>query len=68
MLQSVEGIYKQGKIELLEAPIDVEESRVIITFLKTKSRPESPKMMSFGMFSGNNQSTEEDFHLAEFHG
>ncbi len=25
-------------------------------------------MIGFGMFSGSNQSTEADFHLAEFHG
>ncbi|MEG3437128.1 hypothetical protein V0288_08360 [Pannus brasiliensis CCIBt3594] len=68
MLQSVEGIYKQGKIELLEAPIDVEESRVIVTFLETENRQKSPKFMFFGMFSGNKKSTDEDFHLAEFQG
>jgi hypothetical protein len=33
MLKSVEGIYKDGKVELLETPDDVEEARVIITFL-----------------------------------
>lgn len=35
MLQSVEGIDKQGRIELLEIPKNVEESRVIITFFDT---------------------------------
>jgi uncharacterized membrane protein len=33
MLKSVEGIYKDGKVELLETPKDVTEARVIITFL-----------------------------------
>ena len=34
MLKSVEGIYRQGKIELLEPPADVrDETRVIVTFL-----------------------------------
>jgi hypothetical protein len=33
MLKSVEGIYKDGKVELLETPDDVEEARVIVTFL-----------------------------------
>jgi hypothetical protein len=28
----------------------------------------SRSMISFGMFSGSNQSTEADFKLAEFHG
>ncbi|WP_341734527.1 hypothetical protein [Microcoleus sp. EPA2] len=33
MLQSVEGIYRNGKIELLEMPADIEEAQVIVTFL-----------------------------------
>ncbi|WP_333363145.1 hypothetical protein [Microcoleus sp. N3A4] len=33
MLQSVEGIYRNGKIELLETPTDIEEAQVIVTFM-----------------------------------
>jgi hypothetical protein len=34
MLKSVEGIYRDGKIELLEAaPPDVAVARVVVTFL-----------------------------------
>jgi hypothetical protein len=33
MLQSVEGIYRNGKIELLETPADMEEAQVIVTFM-----------------------------------
>jgi hypothetical protein len=34
MLKSVEGIYRDGKIELAEAPSDVQDdTRVIVTFL-----------------------------------
>lgn len=29
----MEGIYRDGKIELLETPTNVEEARVIVTFL-----------------------------------
>ena len=35
MLQSIEGIYRDGKIELLQKPPDVTQSRVIITFLSS---------------------------------
>ena len=31
--KSFEGIYKHGKVELLETPEDVEEARVIVTFV-----------------------------------
>jgi hypothetical protein len=33
MLQSVEGILRDGKVELLEMPGGVKEARVIVTFL-----------------------------------
>jgi hypothetical protein len=33
MLKSVEGIYRDGKVESLERPQDVDEARVIVTFL-----------------------------------
>ena len=33
MLKTVEGIYRNGKVELLESPPDVIEARVVITFL-----------------------------------
>ncbi|BAZ15389.1 hypothetical protein NIES4071_72610 [Calothrix sp. NIES-4071] len=36
MLQTIEGIYKDGKIELAEIPQGVKESRVFVTFLETK--------------------------------
>ena len=36
MLKSVEGVYRDGKIELTEIPGDVQdETRVIVTFLET---------------------------------
>jgi hypothetical protein len=31
--KTVGGIYRDGKIELLETPVDVDEARVIVTFL-----------------------------------
>ena len=33
MLKSVHGIYRGGKIELDEVPVEVEEADVIVTFL-----------------------------------
>ena len=33
MLNSIEGIYRNGKIELLEAPPQEFETRVLVTFL-----------------------------------
>lgn len=34
MIKSVEGIYRKGRIDLIEAPEDVlDETRVVVTFL-----------------------------------
>jgi hypothetical protein len=33
MMKSVAGIYRDGKVELLESPEGLEETRVIVTFL-----------------------------------
>ena len=36
MLKSVEGVYRAGRIQLLEEPEDVNEARVIVTFLEPR--------------------------------
>ena len=33
MSKTVEGIYRNGKVELLEPPPEVTEARVVVTFL-----------------------------------
>ncbi len=35
--KSIEGIYRNGKVELLETPTDVDEARVIVTFVSEGS-------------------------------
>jgi hypothetical protein len=65
MTQAVEGIYRNGVIELLEVPPDIQESRVLVTFLP--SEPQSSTMITLGMFKGDRQSTVADFASAEFH-
>ena len=36
MLKAVEGLYRNGKVELLETPEDIDEARVIVTFLPVR--------------------------------
>jgi hypothetical protein len=67
MLQAIEGIYRNGIIQLAETPQGVSESRVIVTFLEPQLRPH-PQIMQLGMFAGANQSTEADLQMAEFRG
>lgn len=42
MLKSAEGIYRQGKVELLEPPGELDESRVIVTFLPSPNGKDGP--------------------------
>jgi hypothetical protein len=37
MLKTIQGIYKNGKIELAETPEGITESLVFVTFLETKT-------------------------------
>jgi hypothetical protein len=68
MLQSIEGIYKDGSISLSEIPKDINEGRVIVTFLEAKPKQQTKQMIYLGMFANSKQSTEEDFQIAEFTG
>ncbi|MBD2516299.1 hypothetical protein H6G93_15005 [Nostoc sp. FACHB-973] len=45
MLQTIEGIYKNCKIELAQTPQGITESRVFVTFLETKPTTWPEKIM-----------------------
>jgi len=72
MLTTIEGVYKDGRIELSEYPKTVEEGRVLVTFLEGKTpngsaKTEGGRMITFGMFPELNVLTDEDFKATEFH-
>lgn len=69
MLQTIQGTYKNGRIQLTEIPKNISESEILITFLpqdKNTMKTKSKKIIYFGMFLGDNQSTEADFKQAEY--
>ncbi len=74
MLTTVEGVYKDGEIELSEKPDGLTASRVLVTFLpesngsSPKAAPKQGQMIYKGMFKTDRDLTEEDFKIAEFHG
>lgn len=71
MFTTMEGVYKQGKVELAEVPEGAEGSRVMVTFLENGAPAAAPKkgeMMRLGMFPQLCELTDEDFKAAEFHG
>ncbi len=68
MLQTIQGTYRNGKIELLETPQGITESEVFVTFLPSQPTSATSPLMSFGMFAGGQPSTQADFKDAEFQG
>jgi len=68
MLLTVEGTYKDGKVELAETPAGVKQARVLVTFLAPEAGVPSRRHMVYGQFAGARMSTEEDFPIAEWHG
>jgi hypothetical protein len=46
MLQSMEGIYQNGKIELREKPRGLRKTRVIVTFLAEAKLPATQPKLS----------------------
>lgn len=68
MLFTVEGTYKNGKVELTETPASIQEAKVLVTFLTTETKAPLPHYLTYGQFAGEQMSTEEDFRLAEWRG
>lgn len=70
MLVTIEGTFKDGKVELSEMPQGLREAKVLVTFLVAGQAKPRPQVMRFGQFSGPQEkmSTEEDFRGAEWRG
>jgi hypothetical protein len=39
MVTTIEGVYRQGRVELAEQPTGIKESRVLVTFLPETGNP-----------------------------
>ena len=69
-LITVQGRYKDGKIDLSEAPSGIAEAKVLVTFLpESNTGSHAARSMSYGQFSDRARplSTEHDFQIAEWH-
>lgn len=66
MLTAVQGVYRNGRVELDEQPAVKEGRRAIITFLPDENVG-TGRRITFGMFAkkGQRLSTEEDFAEAK---
>jgi hypothetical protein len=68
MMAIIEGVYKQGKIDLLEIPAGLPEGRVRVIVIP-EGRPKPPPCnLTFGKYQTGSASTLEDFQDAEWCG
>jgi hypothetical protein len=67
MLLTLEGIYKDGKVQLAEMPAGVKQARVLVTFLPSEKNTPLHRMV-YGQFAGERMSSEKDFLIAEWRG
>ena len=68
---TINGIYKDGRIELSKDPGLKGESAVLVTFLSEQEKPADVppgQMMTYGMLAvrGRRMSAEDDFKIAEY--
>ncbi|MGI8552710.1 MAG: hypothetical protein ACR2PL_18270 [Dehalococcoidia bacterium] len=64
----VPGVYKQGKVELLELPQGIREGRVRVMLIEDEAPKPEPHYLEFGKYRGDKDTTLEDFKEAEWHG
>jgi hypothetical protein len=64
----LEGVYQQGKIELLQPPPDLREGRVRVILIADEPAKPPPCFLTYGKYPTGKMSTLEDFRDAEWHG
>lgn len=68
MQTTIAGIYKDGKVELLETPPGVREGRVRVALSEDSQATAAPHFLQYGKYAHGRLSTEDDFLSAEWHG
>jgi hypothetical protein len=68
MAAMVPGVYKQGKVELLETPTGLREGRVRVMLIEDPEPKPDPQQLVFGKYSGGQDLTLEDLRDAEWQG
>ncbi len=68
MASIVEGLYSQGKIELLETPVGLPEGPVRLIVIPRDQTKQPPRSLTYGKYQSGAMSTLEDFQDAQWHG
>jgi hypothetical protein len=64
----VPGVYKQGKVELLETPVGLRDGKVRVLLIQEPEPAPVPQYLVYGKYSGGRDITLEDFKDAEWQG
>src|ERR1043166_9510883 len=64
----VTGIYRDGKIELLEPLKGIREGRVRVTLVEEVEPKSEPRYLQFGKYKADRDTPPEAFEEAEWHG
>ena len=68
MTSVVPGIYKQGKLELLEEPVGLREGRVRVVLIDEEPPKPVAHYLTFGKYRAGRLSTLEDFQGTQWKG
>lgn len=68
MTVTVAGIYKQGKVELLETPTGLREGPVRVVLIEEGEVKPAPRHLTFGKYRSGRLSSLEDFEDAQWQG
>lgn len=68
MTTIVSGMYKNGKVDLLETPSGLHEGRVRVVLISEDNVPLSTCLLTYGKYSSGQMSKLDDFHDAEWQG
>jgi hypothetical protein len=64
----VEGVYRQGTIELHAPPPGLRDGPVRVILLEPEPPKPTPHYLTFGKYKGGRLSTPDDFQDAGWHG
>ena len=68
MTTMVAGVYRQGKLELLEEPVGLRDGSVRVLLVQEPDNIQKTKPLLFGKYAAGPMSTLEDFAESEWHG
>ncbi len=68
MTTMVAGVYRQGKLELLEEPLGLREGAVRVLLVQETDNAQTTQPLVFGKYAAGQMSSLEDFSESEWRG